>query len=372
MGTFPVMWTKSLYSDSDLFAFQEGQRVGFIDSTGTVVIPPTIEAYIGNVGDFSEGLVRVGSEGFVDESGNWAIQGNYIGLGDFREGLARASRTSFEQIYLDRSGSEVLSLPGVRGSDFFEGRAAIQLKGHSNPDLRLYYPGPKGFIDRDGTVVVEPKFADVGRYVNGLARVVEDGYCHVVQLDNRKEGSPTTGTPDTCGIRNRAPEDADRPCSTGFIDRAGRFAIPPTFEAASNFSEGYAAVRIEGRWGYIDTAGETVIEPQFDQALQFREGLAAVKLGGKWGYIDKSGSWAIRPRYFRPGFFSESVVSVGYAYVDRKGATVIDGDFDLASPFVRGLALVAPRDPGSTSSLSPSRFAYVNKSGETVFEYSPR
>ncbi len=372
MGSFRVMWTKSLDSDSDLFAFQQDRLVGFIDSTGTVVIPPTIEAYIGNVGDFSEGLVRVGSKGYVDESGNWAIRGNYIELGDFREGLARASRTSFEQVYLDRSGSEVLSLPGIRGSDFSEGRAAVQLKGHSNPDLRLYYPGRKGFIGRDGAVVVESKFADVGRFVDGLARAVEDGHCHVVQPDNRKEGSPTTGTPDMCGVRNRAPEDADRPCPTGFIDRAGRFSIPPRFEAASDFSEGYAAVRIHGRWGYIDTAGEIVIEPQFDQARPFREGLAAVESRRSWGYVDKSGSWAIRPRYFRAGFFSESVASVGHAYVDRKGATVIDGDFGLASAFVRGLALVALRDPGSTFSLPPNRFAYINKSGETVFEYAPR
>lgn len=363
MGSFRVGWAKDLDSDSDLFAFQEDRQVGFIDSSGAVVIPPTIEAYIGNVGDFSEGLVRVGSEGYLDESGNWAIRGSYVELGDFRDGLARANRTSFHQIYLDKSGSEVLSLPGIRGSDFSEGRAAFQLKGHSNPDLRLYYPGRKGFIDSDGTVVVEPKFAEVGRFVDGLARAVEDGYCHIVQPDNRKEGSPTTGTPDMCGVRNRAPEDAERSCYTGFINRAGHFAIPPRFEAASDFNEGYASVRIDGRWGYIDTAGEIVIEPQFDQARPFREGLAAVEYRGSWGYVDKSGSWAIRPRYYRAGYFSESLANVGGAYVDRKGETVVSGDFAFATPFVLGLALVR---------VSDHRFAYINKTGETVFEYSTR
>ena len=40
-------------------------------------------------------------------------------------------------------------------------------------------------------------------------------------------------------------------------------------------------------WGYRDSnTGEYVIEPRFDQAREFSEGLAAVRINGMWGYID--------------------------------------------------------------------------------------
>ncbi len=50
----------------------------------------------------------------------------------------------------------------------------------------------------------------------------------------------------------------------------------PQFEDVRNFSEGLAAVRVDGKWGYIDASGEMVIEPQFVLASDFSGGIAAV------------------------------------------------------------------------------------------------
>ncbi len=43
--------------------------------------------------------------------------------------------------------------------------------------------------------------------------------------------------------------------------------------------------------------GETVIEPQFNAAQQFREEMAGVKVGDHMGFIDISGKIAVRPEY---------------------------------------------------------------------------
>ena len=40
-----------------------------------------------------------------------------------------------------------------------------------------------------------------------------------------------------------------------------------------------------------------IIEPQFDSASPFYKGLAVVKVGGKYGYIDKSGRCNIGNKY---------------------------------------------------------------------------
>jgi WG containing repeat len=90
----------------------------------------------------------------------------------------------------------------------------------------------------------------------------------------------------------------------GYIDRTGEIVVPLKFDGASDFSEGLAAVKVEGKWGFIDEAGRVVIEPQFSGAYELSEGLARVQVGGdkfgyydKWGFIDKSGNMVIAPQY---------------------------------------------------------------------------
>lgn len=81
----------------------------------------------------------------------------------------------------------------------------------------------------------------------------------------------------------------------GFIDREGKFVVPPRFEAASFFWEGLAPVRFNGRWGYIDKSGALVIGYQFDAAGAFIQGLARVEVRGREAYIDKQGKFIWRP-----------------------------------------------------------------------------
>ena len=78
------------------------------------------------------------------------------------------------------------------------------------------------------------------------------------------------------------------------------------------FSEGLAAVSIDGKGGYIDSAGDMIIEPQYDNVGIFSEGLAAVKVNEKWGYIDKSGNMFIAFQYADAGYFSEGLAPVEY------------------------------------------------------------
>ena len=72
----------------------------------------------------------------------------------------------------------------------------------------------------------------------------------------------------------------------GSIDRQGNYVINPQFDYVYSFSEGLAAVYIDGKGGFIDLQGNYVINPQFDYVRSFLEGLAAVRIRiGDWGSL---------------------------------------------------------------------------------------
>src|SRR5262245_18629398 len=95
----------------------------------------------------------------------------------------------------------------------------------------------------------------------------------------------------------------------GFRDRLTKAeVIPRRFERALPFSEGLAAVRVEGRFGYIDERGDPVIPPQYDLAGGFYQGLAEVLIGDKTGVIDREGRFVVEPRFGRSMPFTRDVL----------------------------------------------------------------
>jgi hypothetical protein len=171
-----------------------------------------------------------------------------------------------------------------------------------------------GYIDRGGTAVIEPRFAYVEEFAEGLASVDADG----------------DGYDD------------------GYIDALGEIVLKPAYNYLGSFSEGLAMVDQDGPGGlqgYIDKTGATVIRPAYMYARYFRGGLAAVKkVDTGWGYIDKNGQYVIEPKYRSAGDFSEGLAWVetlqGYGFIDRSGRLVIPDKFSDATSFSQGLAAV--------------------------------
>jgi hypothetical protein len=275
---------------------------------------------------------------------------------------------------------------------------SVNVFGQTNdePLFRIWdKAGKEGFIDASGRVRVKPQFDRVSEFDDGLATVVING-------------------------------------KLGFLNRQGELVIKPQFDAvplyptatgsqfwegyrtASRFSEGLAAVRINGKWGYINRQGEVVIQPRWDSARPFQEGLASVadksddvyRCGyinkqGKYviapgmlfncssysdglahaeiyetyettvrgGYLDKQGNWAIKPQFYKGGSFKDGVALVlpypegRYYLIDKTGRKVSDGDCPLPDQFSEGLAIVFLE--------KEKQLGAVNQRCETVFKLPP-
>ena len=86
----------------------------------------------------------------------------------------------------------------------------------------------------------------------------------------------------------------------GYVEKGSETErIHQRFEVAKPFSEGLAAVRIEGLYGFIDTTGKLVIEPRFQNAGFFTGEYAEIRLDNASGIINRSGELVVSPQFRR-------------------------------------------------------------------------
>ncbi len=232
---------------------------GYIDKTGTLVIPTEGAEYLGK---FSDGLAPMkikGKFGYIDRNGKFVIQPKYDIADSFTEGLARVAIKKDQKYkwgFIDKTGTPRIPLQFDDAGNFSEGLACVGVG-------ELF-----GFIDSNGNFAISPKFDFAGDFAEGLAPV------HNVKF--------------------------------GFVDKTGKMIIPQQFDIAHGFSEGIAAVAQDPGngsplWGFIDKQGNFIIEPQFDDVGAehgpgaFRNGLAIVQVGKYSGYVDKTGKYVWQP-----------------------------------------------------------------------------
>src|SRR5581483_4450074 len=138
-----------------------------------------------------------------------------------------------------------------RHSNFSEGLACVPTN-----DVTMKYPfesgaNPQfkwGYINKKGEQVIDFRFDEANAFSEGLAAVSEN-----VKADDvdKKTGEHLTPPPFSKG---------------GYIDKTGKYVIPPQFDSVWNFSEGLARVRVAGQtmdevpeqMKFINTQGKIV------------------------------------------------------------------------------------------------------------------
>lgn len=146
----------------------------------------------------------------------------------------------------------------------------------------------------------------------------------------------------------------------GYIDVTGKEVIAFKYDIAASFYDGMAKVKLNGKCGYIDKSGKDVIPLQYDNAYSFVDGLAPVKLNGKWGYIDKSGKEVIPFKYDDANNFSDGVSFVKLngqgGFINKIGKEVVPFKYDDTRYFSEGIAAVKLN----------GKWGYVDKTGKEI------
>jgi len=139
------------------------QPMGFDELRKDVSDPSSKE--LPDMGSARDLHVRIGDKwGILTANGEQLAEVKFDSVGVFHDGLA-VVKAAERYGYIDRSGAIVIPIQWMAAYDFSEGLAALRV------DKKHFH-----FIDTAGTVVIKSKKYDsVGRFRNGICRVVKGG-----------------------------------------------------------------------------------------------------------------------------------------------------------------------------------------------------
>ena len=168
----------------------------------------------------------------------------------------------------------------------------------------VYEPAYEEFIEEilidshmQVRLLVEPKwdFVSVSNFSDGIGSIGSWGYGWYYVNLHGEIINPTMPSSRNIGFsEGLVVIHSEEYESVAFMDMYGNVVVPfGWLQYARSFSEGMAAVKIDGLWGFIDTDGSMRIPAQYDWAGCFSEGLAAVSQNSLWGFIDSSGELVI-------------------------------------------------------------------------------
>jgi len=173
----PCVYHEARSFHDGLVAVQVARLWGYVDTNGLMRIKPQFGPIEGRrrfsdtyAGDFSGNVAPVwvgGSYRFIDKLGNFAFDGRFEEANSFRDGLALVKHES-RFGYIDQSGNVSIDFIFSAAEDFSEGLARVEIQAHDKEQI--------GFIDRSGNLAIQQLFETAEAFQNGLSLVSDDEF----------------------------------------------------------------------------------------------------------------------------------------------------------------------------------------------------
>ena len=283
-----------IYPFQGLSADGKTLKFGFIDADGKVLIQPEWDAsagasVLGQSVSFSEGLCGVmkdGKWGYIDTGGHLAIPAQFdsaghLSVGSFIEGLARVNLGN-QVGFINKTGQYAINPQFYEAGDFHDGLAAVRTDDGW------------GFINKAGTFVIKPHFqpVDIDGFSDGLAGACLGGKCGYIDRGGSFVIKPQFSFVDVFSEGMAAVQINGK---SGYINTSGKIVINPQFDKVTRFSSGLAVVSVSGHQGAINKQGKYVVNPgQYN--IQLMEGdLQPVTSSDGIGLLSRDGKWAVKP-----------------------------------------------------------------------------
>lgn len=313
----------------------KGNYSGYIDTTGTEVIPLK---YTNDIVDFKDGIscVRLnGKRGFIDKTGKTVIPFIFDFCFDFYNDLAYVEKDN-KCGFIDRKGNIVIPYK----YDFVEygfnqaGLAIVGIKDNKVGELKY------GLIDKTGKEINKFEYTSIGDpfYTTDI-----EFYDGLIPAEKNKKW--------------------------GYLNTKGELVIPNKYDSVSSFVNGKAIVKIGKTYAFIDKTGKEILLNKYNTVKSIDDGMSLVVVNNKYGVIDINGKEIITPSFdFIEGFSIEGLslakIEKKYGYINKKGNIVIPFKYDFAESFDNGIAKVLLNDMVNLK----SNWGYISKTGVEYWE----
>ncbi len=290
LGTWP---SRAFDKDDPSIRWVQRDKLwGLARADGSWLIEPKFE----QADSLSDGLARVtlnGKVGFIDRSGNFAIEPVFDKSGSFMSDLGRtwAERDGVVGV-IDKTGAWVFR------TSYQQVHFAISF--HSNNYSVFGWDFKKndrwGFLDLDGRVVLD---ADFDQPIQHCADGRMEAFKNRDSFYFNPDGSPLQ-PPDgrllnaSCGAV--PPYTLKIGDKFGLVDAHSNPLTPVYFDALTWAGSDVKNVKIDGKWGRIGLDGRWLLEPKFDY-LTSSVDIFVASIDGKRGFMRSDGTWLIEPKF---------------------------------------------------------------------------
>jgi hypothetical protein len=157
----------------------------------------------------------------------------------------------------------------------------------------------------------------------------------------------------------------------GYINNEGTFKLKPVYDSVMEFQDnGLAVIEKDSLYGIINKNGRYIVKPSYNTIVAFSEGRATVYDDKGWYVINEKGQKLTSKPYSFIGTFEEERAlysfqkdaSYMYGYLDLQGNEIIPAQYNNASDFADGTALVQKEQGGN--------FTLIDASGKVVNTFS--
>ena len=166
-----------------------------------------------------------------------------------------------------------------------------------------------------------------------------------------------------------------------YLDENCKRISDKVYDNAKKFSQGMAAVSIDGKWGFINPKEDLVYPLKFDKARSFSDGMAAVSVDGKWGFLNREGDLIFPLKNCDDvGDFSDGLCWVSreieyttrhiIGYIDKFGKQVLPFNYSQREDFYNGA--VYQKDYENQSKTHESYYYFIDKNGDKVLDGQKR
>jgi hypothetical protein len=296
IGPLGSSWSPEFDKDDPSIRWVQRDKLwGLARSDGSWLI----ESKFQQAGALTDGLARVvinGKVGFIERTGNFAVEPVFDSAREFRPGVGRTSaeRDGTSGV-IDKTGSWVFQ------TNYQQIYLAVSYgKGSSETAFGWNFKKADrwGLLDLDGRVVLDADFDQTIHYCADSRRL--DAYKNKEWFYFKADGRPLQ-PPDgrlvnaPCGGVLYTLKIGDK---FGLIDADSNPLTPVYFDAVTPVGLGpdVKNVKIDGKWGRIGPDGHWLLEPRFDY-LSGGIDIFVASIAGKRGFMRPDGTWLIEPKF---------------------------------------------------------------------------